>query len=150
MYGWMTESQYMESLKRQWEQHQRDRGRERAYMREVRGNTGFLKYVEAVKQRLACHGFTQPFRLEADPGRQTKLATWVEYLNFEYWWLDKHALRIKLLRPKRDETWERLVGSGVLRPGENPGSLRSHESAVELSEEHDRAKQAVTSARGDS
>lgn len=52
---------------------------------------GFPEYVEALKERLAKHGFTRTFHLDKDPDRQDKLTTWIEYLGYEYWWLDQYT-----------------------------------------------------------
>lgn len=56
----------------------------------------FPKYVEAVKRRLAEHGFTRSFQLEEDLKRQDKLATWIEYLHFEYCWHDSFVRNVEL------------------------------------------------------
>ena len=141
-----TEEQYLELLKKYWEEEQRKRECDREVIREVRGDTGFPEYAEAVKQRLARHGFTQPFHLAEKPQHQTKLATWIEYLNFEYWWADRYTREINRNLPKREAAWKHLADLGVVRPNETPESIRSQESAVELSREHDGAKQAVASA----
>lgn len=47
--------------------------------------------TEALKERLARHGFTRPFQLDEDAARQDKMTTWIEYLGYEYWWYDYYA-----------------------------------------------------------
>lgn len=45
----------------------------------------FEANVPAVATRLQQHGFTRPFQLDRRPSSQDILATWIEYLNYEYW-----------------------------------------------------------------
>lgn len=56
--------------------------------REVRDGT-FAEYVKAAQARLARHGFTQKFDLREDAEGQDDRATWIEYLEFECWTLDR-------------------------------------------------------------
>jgi hypothetical protein len=65
----------------------------------------FCGYAKAVKRRLASHSFTQPFELDEDPKKQHGPTTWIEYLNYEYWWLDKYTSDIERLEPERDKLW---------------------------------------------
>ncbi|KAI9690113.1 MAG: hypothetical protein M1822_009074 [Bathelium mastoideum] len=57
---------------------------------EVRDGT-FAEYAAAAQRRLASHDFSQPFQLLEDPDRQDERVTWIEYLEFECWWLDQYA-----------------------------------------------------------
>lgn len=56
-----------------------------------RDGNGFADYERTMRRRLARHGFDRPFKLMEDPIEQDNLTTWIEYLNFEYWWLDGYA-----------------------------------------------------------
>jgi hypothetical protein len=56
---------------RRWQRKNREEGR-------------FLKYVEGVKGGLAEAGFTWSFELDENPAQQSKLTTWIEYLDYEY------------------------------------------------------------------
>ena len=67
-----------------------------------------------MKQGLTEHGFTQSFQLDEDPERQDKLTTWIEYLDFEYWWYDKDMRFVKRHQPQYDEAWKKLVDLKVL------------------------------------
>ncbi|KAK4070040.1 hypothetical protein Purlil1_13558 [Purpureocillium lilacinum] len=64
-------------LKSEWLDDQRIRRWQRYHQRE-RDCNGFSDYVDAVKRRLARHGFTQPFYLQEDPKLQDKLTTWID------------------------------------------------------------------------
>lgn len=77
-------------LKSEWDHEQLLREQNRRRYRE-HGCNGFRDYAEAVKRRLARHGFAQPFELDEDPKKQDRLTAWIEYLNFEYWWLDQYT-----------------------------------------------------------
>ncbi|KAG5801990.1 hypothetical protein H9Q71_013424 [Fusarium xylarioides] len=129
-------------LKSQWEDIQWERERQRRHCRE-RGCRGFRDYVGAVKRRLACHDFTQPFELDEDPKKQDKLMTWIEYLNYEYWWLDKYTSDIKRLEPEHDKLWQELIDENILRPHETKDFVRTDASGMERETEKDQAIKAV-------
>lgn len=75
---------------------------------EASGYEGFKAYVHAVTKRLASHYFTQPFHLAEDPRQQDGWTTWVEYLNFVYWWQDRYAAIMKAAEPKHRQAWEEM------------------------------------------
>ncbi|KAI8958177.1 hypothetical protein F5Y11DRAFT_50777 [Daldinia sp. FL1419] len=143
----MTEDEYLQMLRTRFNREQRHRYWEYFYwLREDHGRGGYAEYVEEAKRRLAKHGFTRTFQLDKDPKRQDKLTTWIEYLNYEYSWYDRHIRSLNRLQPKYDEAWKTLVNSGVLRPGETDKSLRTTESAFRCQTEEDQATKAVASA----
>ncbi|KAL8856975.1 MAG: hypothetical protein Q9178_006470 [Gyalolechia marmorata] len=76
---------------------------------EASGYEGFKAYVRAVAKRLASHNFTQPFQLAEDPRQQDGWTTWVEYLNFVYWWQDRYAAIMKASEPKHRKAWEEML-----------------------------------------
>lgn len=131
--------------KSQWENKQWERERQRDHCRE-RGCRGFRDYTEAVKRRLARHGFTQSFELNEDPKKQDKLATWIEYLNYEYWWLDKHTGDIERLEPEHDKLWQELVDTNILRTHETKEFVRTNTSGMERQRDEDQARKAVQRA----
>jgi hypothetical protein len=105
---------------------------------------GFPEYAEALKGRLARHGFTRPFQLDEDAAQQDKITTWIEYLGYEYWWYDYHVDIITHYQKRHDDAWNKLVESKVLRPGETEevvcdtnrifqdwGELKTSEKAIE-------------------
>ncbi|KAI1073381.1 hypothetical protein F5B20DRAFT_587319 [Whalleya microplaca] len=132
-------------LKSDWDRKQFLRRRQRRLYRE-HGCRGFRDYAEAVKRRLARHGFTQPFELDEDPKKQDKLTTWIEYLNYEYWWLDKYASDIERLEPDHDKRWQELVDMGILRPHETKEFVRTTASPMERQTEDDQAQKTVQRA----
>ncbi|KUI73485.1 hypothetical protein VM1G_08918 [Cytospora mali] len=88
---------------------------------EVRGRN-FADYADAAKRRLAQHG-QRTVELMQDPRQQSALTTWMEYLNFEYWWYDQYVAALAKLRPTYDDAWRALQKSGVLHPSETRASL---------------------------
>ncbi|KAK4097009.1 hypothetical protein N658DRAFT_489536 [Parathielavia hyrcaniae] len=130
----MTKGQYRRSRRVGFNHDQSWRYKEYyLWLREDNGRGGFPEYVAEAKRRLARHGFTRTFQLDKDPAQQDKLTTWIEYLNYEYSWHDRYERSIERLQPKCDEAWEKLVDSGVLRPGETYESVRTVEAAFRLS-----------------
>lgn len=99
---------FEQTLKRQWAM--------KLKLREVPGNIGFPAYREAVKRRLASHNFTRSFQLEDDPRQQTNWATWVEYLNFEYWQSDRHAASLKASESRYHNAWDSLQRLDTQQP----------------------------------
>ncbi|KAK1242501.1 hypothetical protein MKX08_005313 [Trichoderma sp. CBMAI-0020] len=109
----------------------------------------FCDYVEAVKRRLARHGFTRPLELDEDPKKQDKLTTWIEYLNYEYWWLDKHTSDMERLEPEHDKLWQEFVDKKILRPHETKEFVRTIASPMERANERERAQKAVEGAESE-
>ncbi|KAJ2897766.1 hypothetical protein MKZ38_004389 [Zalerion maritima] len=131
-----------------WDVQQSLRERQRRLCRE-RGCRGLRDYAEAVKRRLARHGFTQPFELDEDPKKQDKLTTWIEYLNYEYWWLDKYAGDVERLEPEHDRLWQELANDKVLRPHETKEFVRTTASPMERQNEEDMARKVVQRAESE-
>ncbi len=75
---------------------------------ELSGQEGFEAYTQAVERRLASHQFTQPFQLSKDPRQQDARTTMVEYLNYVYWWRDKHAAAMEAAKPQYQKAWDEL------------------------------------------
>lgn len=135
-------------LRSGWDMLQSLRERQRRLCRE-RSCRGFRDYAEAVKRRLARHDFTRPFELDEDPKNQDKLTTWIEYLNYEYWWLDKHTCDIERLEPEHDRLWQELVDDKILRPHETKEFVQTMASPMERSKERQRAQKAVERAKSE-
>ncbi|KAJ4308529.1 hypothetical protein N0V84_012047 [Fusarium piperis] len=133
-------------LKPQWEQKQIVRRWERAYRRE-HGCHDSGEYFEAVKRRLANHHFTRLFELNEDPAQQDQLTTWIEYLSFEYWWLDQTAGDIERLAPEHDKAWQELVDSRLVGPRDTPESIRSDQTALKHENESQGVNAEVQMAR---
>ncbi|KAJ8124649.1 hypothetical protein O1611_g8990 [Lasiodiplodia mahajangana] len=133
-------------LKKDQGRHQRLRSLQRRDCRESRDGKGFDGYVEAVKQRLTRHGFTRPFQLQKDPKQQDRLTEWIEYLNFEYWWVDWYAASTERLRPAHDKAWQRLLDLKAVKPHETMESVRTPEALTDRQLEQDQASNAVRRA----
>lgn len=87
--GKMTTAPYFdETIYQMWQQEQLRRQRKQDSFGEVCGGT-FDEYVEAARRRLGGHSFTEAFDLLEDPKQQSERVTWIEYLEFEYWCLDR-------------------------------------------------------------
>ncbi|CAH0053674.1 unnamed protein product [Clonostachys solani] len=84
-----------------WEKRQHDR----ATYRE-QGCGSFTDYSEAVRRRLEKNGFRHPFQLHPDPMQQDPLTTWIEYLAYEYWWLDHYTEALESTQETLLEVWE--------------------------------------------
>ncbi|KAF5128416.1 hypothetical protein E5D57_009355 [Metarhizium anisopliae] len=133
---------------RGWYYIQRHRDWQRRYQREL-GCESTSDYEEAMKARLAKHGFTRTFYLAEDPKQQEKLTTWIEYLGFEYWWLDRYAASIERLKPKHDEAWEELKRKGMVKNDETPEFVRTDASGTRCQREEDYARKAVQDAESE-
>ncbi|KAK2595004.1 hypothetical protein QQS21_007258 [Conoideocrella luteorostrata] len=129
----------------QWYHMQRHRKWQRRWQRE-HGCKSFSDYEEAVKARLARHGFTRPFHLTEDPKPQNKLTTWVEYLGFEYWWLDRYTKSFERLKLKHDNAWVEVKEQGMVKDDETPEFVRTDASGTRCQREEDRARKAVQDA----
>ncbi|KLU90071.1 hypothetical protein MAPG_09036 [Magnaporthiopsis poae ATCC 64411] len=93
------------------------RRRDRETHREVLGGT-FDQYLEAARRRLRDNGFDEELQLLEDPKQQGERVTWLEYLGFEYWWLERLTRAARQWEEKRVSIWENLVSSGLLKDGE--------------------------------
>lgn len=78
-------------------------------LRLLSDDQGFPAYKEAVKRRLAPHNFNRPLQLMKDPHKQTEWTTWLEYLNFEQWWLERHAAAAEARKRQDRQAWKRLL-----------------------------------------
>jgi len=132
------------SIQGDWERvvHARCEQRYYCFERDATGQA-FSDYVDAAKRRLARHGFTRPFQWNEDPKQQDKLATWIEHLYFEYWWLDQFTRAIERRQLHHDKEWQKLVDSGVLRTHETAEYHRTIESPMRRQAEKDQARAAV-------
>ena len=121
-----------------WEYNRQMRNWQKCYQRE-KGCNGFSDYADALKRRLVRHGFARPFQLREDPQRQDALTTWIEYLGFEYWWLDRHQDSVNRLEPDYNERWQQMVVLKVLKPHETKDFIRTTPSSMERGREQDQA-----------
>ncbi|KAI0007055.1 hypothetical protein F4779DRAFT_593482 [Xylariaceae sp. FL0662B] len=142
--GWpgMTEDEYLQMHRKSFEREQkRHYWLEFYWLREDHGRGGFSGYVEEAKRRLARHGFTRTFQLDKDPMRQDKLTTWIEYLNYEYSWLDQHTRLLARLQPDYEKYCRKLVKSGVLCVGETAAEIYDMDSEIRRQNQEDAAEE---------
>ncbi|KJZ76552.1 hypothetical protein HIM_03888 [Hirsutella minnesotensis 3608] len=132
-------------LKSGWELRQLLRQRQRRNHRE-HDCDGFSDYVEAARRRLARHDCNLPFDLKEDPKKQDKLTTWVEYLNFEYWWLDKHNEYVERHRPHHDKAWQEILDSKLLQSHETLEYIRTFQCTLRHGADEQRAREDVKTA----
>ncbi|QPH09514.1 hypothetical protein C2857_000320 [Epichloe festucae Fl1] len=131
-----------------WYHVQRHRDWQRRYQREPECKD-FSHYEDAVKKRLNRHGFTRVFHLQEDPKQQDELTTWIEYLGFEYWWLDRYTATFERLKLKHDEAWEVLTKSGTLQDDETPDFVRTDASGTRTQNDKDRTRKTLQDAESE-
>ena len=129
-------------FKEEWDDLQSQRRQHRRIHRE-RDCHSFHDYFEAANRRLLRHNFTLPVQLDEDPKKQNKLTTWIEYLEFECWWLDRYIQLIEHAKPVYDEAWQELVDLKVLKPHETQEYLRTVTSSNEQQREVDQTREDV-------
>lgn len=93
----VSDPSFEETIRRKWENEPR--------FLELSGDRELPSYEEAVKKRLATHNFTQSFQLK-DPRHQDEWTTWVEYLNFQYWGLNRHISSAKASEAQYYKAWK--------------------------------------------
>ncbi|KPM36141.1 hypothetical protein AK830_g10411 [Neonectria ditissima] len=128
-----------------WVIYQVDREGRRAWCKEERCD-GFADYAKAVKRRLVRHQFTKPFELNEDIKQQDELATWMEYLGFECWWLDRYNKAAGDSQAELDTIWRQLVENTLLKPKEKNKSLKHLQDGKVLESELTKAVNNVRSA----
>ncbi|KAM7196945.1 hypothetical protein V8F33_005827 [Rhypophila sp. PSN 637] len=114
---------------------------------ETRGDQTFEGYVKAAKERLERHGFTQPFQLHQDTRLQDAWTTWVEYIEFNCWWLDRDIETLERLQIRHDTEWKMVQEGGVLNDGETPESICTKEAGSALHMELFRAAESLDKMR---
>ena len=117
---------------------------------QFRGDYGFPKYIEAVKKRLAQHGFTRALELDQDHTRQDKLTTWMEYLYYESWWHDRHIAEFKSQQTCYEMAWKEVVDLKA-ELADSGAKLMDWNSVIEhehwLHFEEEAAREAAESAK---
>ncbi|KAL7967283.1 hypothetical protein HDV63DRAFT_406915 [Trichoderma sp. SZMC 28014] len=98
--GVVSNPSFEDTARRIWQHEER-------YL-ELSGKEGFTAYTQAVEKRLASHQFMQPFQLAEDPRQQDPRTTWVEYLGYTYWRLDRHAAAMRAAEPRYRRAWDEL------------------------------------------
>ncbi|KAG5920104.1 hypothetical protein E4U42_006311 [Claviceps africana] len=126
-----------------WDLMQRKRNWQRKHQRES-GCEGFSDYERALMARLARHGFTRPFRLAEDWKQQDQLTTWIEYLGFEYWCLDRYTATAARLGPDYYKAWEEQRKLGIFKDDETPDFICTRAGRLHVEDRLERTKDAYT------
>ena len=92
------------------------------------------------------HEFTESFQLQKDLMQQNALTTWVEYLNFEYFWFDWFSNAVQRLKPDCDKVWQKLINSKMLKSHEIETFLRIFRSLNQFNADKKHAWKAVEKA----
>ncbi|KAL8348743.1 hypothetical protein RB601_002289 [Gaeumannomyces tritici] len=106
-----------EGWERVWKDKQLARRQERETHREVPGGT-FEEYLEAARRRLRENGLDEDLQLLEDAKQQSERVTWMEYLVFEYWWLERRTLWVDYWEKRCPFIWEKITSLGLLKDGE--------------------------------
>ena len=116
----------MSGMKRMWDERQSLRAVQRYYCHEFGCDGTLTDYTDAARRRLARHNFhfTRPFRFHQDLGEQDQRATWIEYLYYECWWLDRITRKIERATPIHDKGWQKLMDAKVVHSSETYEALR--------------------------
>lgn len=126
----------------------------RTHQRAFRSLGHFNQYVLDLRERLDRHGFELPngYRIAPhglcfDVQKQSKVATWIEYINYEFSRREEYEKWLEIRRPDYDAALAQLVGAQVLKPSEQlqtPTSDICHSSSLEVTrgeEERQRASE---------
>ncbi len=133
---------FEETVRHQWESEYGDR--QPQFGDDVQAV--FSRYSKATRRLLMDHGFAQPFQLQADPKQQDQWTTYVEYLGFECYCLDRLVKSAEKLRPQHDAVCERLMKAEVVaKPSDTYNALANTEAEDERDRELEEAARAVCS-----
>ncbi|KAM0261882.1 hypothetical protein ACHAQJ_002085 [Trichoderma viride] len=132
----------------------------KAHQRASREPERFPSYVEELNERLERHNFKLPPSFEKAPSgfsrhldRQDKLATWIEYLNYEFTRHDEYDKWLETCQPGYDAALAQLLDARVLRPFEKirtPTTDICRPSSIEITrrkEERRKAEEACENAK---
>lgn len=87
--------------------------------------------------------FIELFQLQKDFMQQNALTTWIEYLNFEYFWFDWFNNAFQRLKSNRDKTWQKLINSKILRSHEIETFLQTFRSLTQFNVDKEHAWKVV-------
>jgi hypothetical protein len=107
----------------------------------MRKEDQFSIYRLLVQKRLTRHGFERPCQMDEDLDQQDKLATWIEFLNYEYQDYDKDMRFIERHQPEYDAAWKEPLDSKVLRPFETKEFLCNIKSSFQRASERERGRE---------
>jgi len=104
-------------------------------------------YTQAASNLLAHYKLDRPVpELAENPKRQHKMTEWIEYIVFEYAVHYRYARVVAGYRPARDEAWETIASSGLLRPHETEEYICSPVAALQYDVDREQLNEAVRAA----
>lgn len=104
-------------------------------------------YTDGMRRLLADYGFTRSFRLHDDRTQQDPLTTWIEYLGCLY---AEHYRQTRVAAANQsgfDQAWEKLSGTGLLRPFETKEYLGSNQCMRDRPREVFKAEKDLASTK---
>jgi len=108
--------------------------------------SGSVAYPAAARKLLTHYGFDRHVQFLPGPRQQDKLTEWLEYLVFEYSEHYRYARRLAFRQPEHAEAWEKVVGSGLLRPFETREYVCDPASRFSYQDGRSQAERAVRQA----
>ena len=99
----VSSSSFEETIRRQWQRN--------SISQQVIVPDGqvFTAYRDAVKRRLARYDFARPLQLRKNPHQQTEWTNWLEYINYEQWWLEGQTAIAESLEERNHQAWRKLL-----------------------------------------
>ncbi|KAM3429694.1 hypothetical protein NHJ13734_008069 [Beauveria thailandica] len=86
---------------------------------ECRAGSTLSAYTEAANQRLSNHGFLKRVEFAENPREQDMWTTWVEYLDYIYYWQDSYAKKVRKVEGVANRAWDAFEAHiWVLEPTE--------------------------------
>ncbi|EPE25350.1 hypothetical protein GLAREA_01262 [Glarea lozoyensis ATCC 20868] len=119
----------------------------REYQRLHREQGRFPAHCARLRDRLKSHGFDRSIQLIEDLDQQNNLATWFEYLNFEYTKYDHSTSLIRRRQSRYDKAWKNVVDLKVLRPMETEESIWIFGMGAQMKGEEVEAEETVELAK---
>ncbi|KFA77979.1 hypothetical protein S40288_11296 [Stachybotrys chartarum IBT 40288] len=98
---------------------------------------GFAAYAKAAQDCLAAHGCPKALRLQEDLTRQSKLASWMEYLVYCYCEVESSRMVLEDIKDLKERAWARLVESEVVLQTDTPEALANFTSPANHSQYDD-------------
>lgn len=125
----------------------------RAHQRAARDPDRYPNHIEELTERLERHSFQLPPTFDKAPNgfsrhidRQNKLATWIEYLNYEFTRRDEYDKWLETCQPGYDAALAQLMDAQVLKPFEKvrtPTNDICRPSSLEVTQRRDERRKAV-------
>lgn len=110
----------------------------------LQNEEGFATYAKAAQDCLAAYGCPKSLRLEEDLTRQSKLASWIEYLVYCYCEIESSRMVLEDIKDIKERAWARLVESEVVLQTDTPEALANFTSPAGHSQYDDERRTTGT------